>query len=108
MIYEWDQSTGIADFSSIPNTKEESSVLFVSQTIYPYRLFDNAKVISIKIFFVVGILSSLQTTEYHKYKASHFLLKGIREGMLGGLFGGFIGDLAFLPPLFYPIIIFKD
>lgn len=26
------------------NTKEESSVLFVSQSTYPYRLFDNAKI----------------------------------------------------------------
>lgn len=80
----------------------------LSHKRFPISFVDNAKIISIKIFFVVGILSSLQTAEYHKYKASHFLLKGIREGMLGGLFGGFIGDLAFLPPLFYPIIIFKD
>lgn len=108
MIYDWDQPTGITDFSSIPqHQRREFSVVCLAND-FPYRLFDNAKIISIKIFFVVGILSSLQTTEYHKYKASHFLLKGIREGMLGGLFGGFIGDLTFLPPLFYPIIIFKD
>ena len=44
MILDWDQPTGIADFSSIPNTKEESSVLFVSQTTYPYHLFDNTKI----------------------------------------------------------------
>lgn len=55
------------------NTKEESSVLFVSQTTYPYRLFDNTKIDIKKIIMKEIARIQFQRKSNGKIQKKHYI-----------------------------------